>query len=101
MSSQLSLTFGPPNQKPVSISPLPHACHMSRPPHPPWFRHPNNIRWRIQTVKFIIMRFSVWSVFPPPPFTSKYPPTDKKSHSSSSFFPYPVFLFLLWGAVSI
>jgi hypothetical protein len=28
---------------------------MSRPPHSPWFNHPNNIRWRIQTVKFIIM----------------------------------------------
>jgi hypothetical protein len=28
---------------------------MSCPPHPPWFNHPNNIRWRIQTVKFIIM----------------------------------------------
>jgi hypothetical protein len=47
-SSQWSLTFGPPNQNPVNTSPLPHACHMSRPPHPPWFNHPNNIRWRIQ-----------------------------------------------------
>jgi hypothetical protein len=28
---------------------------MSRPPHPPWFNHPNNIRWRIQAVKFIII----------------------------------------------
>jgi hypothetical protein len=36
---------------------------MSRPPHPPWFNHPNNIRWRIQTVKFIIMQFSSRSVF--------------------------------------
>jgi hypothetical protein len=24
---------------------------MSRPPHPPWFSHPNNIRWRIQAMK--------------------------------------------------
>jgi hypothetical protein len=32
---------------------------MSRPPHPP-FNHPNNIRWRIQAVKFIIMQFSLW-----------------------------------------
>jgi hypothetical protein len=34
-SSQWYLTFGPPNQNPVHTSPLPHACHMSRPPHPP------------------------------------------------------------------
>jgi hypothetical protein len=31
---------------------------MSRPPHPPWFNHPKNIRWRIQAVKLIIMQFS-------------------------------------------
>jgi hypothetical protein len=47
-SSQWSLTFRPPNQNPVNTSPLPHACHMSSPPHPPWFNHPNDIRWRIQ-----------------------------------------------------
>jgi hypothetical protein len=57
-SSQWSLTFGTPNQNPVNTSPLPHACHMSRPPRPPWFNHPNNIQWRIQAVKFIIMEFS-------------------------------------------
>jgi hypothetical protein len=62
-SSQWSLTFGPPNQNPLNISPLPHACHMSRPLHPPWFNHPRNIRWRIQAVKFIIMQFSPRSVF--------------------------------------
>jgi hypothetical protein len=31
---------------------------MSTPPHSPWFNHPNNIQWRIQAVKFIIMQFS-------------------------------------------
>jgi hypothetical protein len=25
---------------------------MSRPPYLPWFNHPNNIRWRIQVMKF-------------------------------------------------
>jgi hypothetical protein len=70
-SSHWSLTFGPPNQNPVNTSPLPHACYMSRPPHSPWFNHPNNIRWRIQAVKFIIMQFSPLSVFLP--FRSKYP----------------------------
>jgi hypothetical protein len=64
-SSQWSLTFGPPNQNPVNTPPLPHACYMSRPPHPPWFNCPNNIRWRIQAVKFIIMQFSPQSVFLP------------------------------------
>jgi hypothetical protein len=34
-SSQWSLAFGSPNQNPIYTSPLPHACHMSRPPHPP------------------------------------------------------------------
>jgi hypothetical protein len=36
-SSQWSLPFGPPNQNPVNISTLPHACHMSRLPNLPWF----------------------------------------------------------------
>jgi hypothetical protein len=40
-SSQWSLTFGFPNQNPVNTSPLPHTCHMSSPPQPPWFNHPN------------------------------------------------------------
>jgi hypothetical protein len=31
----------------VNTSPLPHACHMSRPPHPPQFNHPNKVRWII------------------------------------------------------
>jgi hypothetical protein len=42
--------------------PLRHACHMSRPLHPPWFNHPNNIRWRIQAVNFISIQFSPRSV---------------------------------------
>jgi hypothetical protein len=36
---------------------------MSRLPHPPWFNHPNNIRWRIQVMKFIITQFSPRSFF--------------------------------------
>jgi hypothetical protein len=41
-------TIGPPNQNSVNTSSLSHACHMSHPPRPPWFNHPNNIRWIIQ-----------------------------------------------------
>jgi hypothetical protein len=48
-SSQWSLAFGPPNQNHVSTSPLPHAWHMSSPPHPPWFNYPNNIRRRYRS----------------------------------------------------
>jgi hypothetical protein len=83
-SSQWSLTFGPPNQNPVNTSPLPHACHMSRPPHPPWFNHPNNIRWRIQAVKFIIMQFSPWTIFLP--FRSKYLPQHSVLKNPQSTF---------------
>jgi hypothetical protein len=54
-SSQWSLPFGPPNHNPVNTYPLPHACHISRPPQPPWFNQPKNIQWRTQAVKFIIM----------------------------------------------
>jgi hypothetical protein len=54
MSSQWSLAFGPPNQNPVNTSTLPHACHMSSPPHPPWFNHPNNIQWGIQAAKTLL-----------------------------------------------
>jgi hypothetical protein len=70
-SSQWSLAFGPPNQNPVNTSPLPHACHMSSPPHPR-FNHPNNIRWGIQAMMIIIMQFSSRSVFLS--FWSKYLP---------------------------
>jgi hypothetical protein len=42
----------------------PRACHMSRPPHPPWFNHPNNNWWRIQAMKFI-MQFSPRPIFLP------------------------------------
>jgi hypothetical protein len=38
---------------------------LSHPSHPPGFNHPNNVRWRIQAVKFIIMQFSLWSVYFP------------------------------------
>jgi hypothetical protein len=70
-SSQWSLTFGLPNQNPVNTSPLPDACLMSRPPHPPWFNHPNDIRWRIWDMKFITVQFSPQSVLLP--FRSKHP----------------------------
>jgi hypothetical protein len=83
-TSQWSLSLGPPNQNPVNTSPLPHARHMSRPPHPPWFNHPNNIRLRIQAVKFIVMQVSSWSIFLP--FRSKYPPQHSVLKNPQSVF---------------
>jgi hypothetical protein len=59
-----------PQPKPCKHLSHPHACYMSRLSHPPWFSHPNNISWRIQALKFIIMHFSPLSVFLP--FRSKY-----------------------------
>jgi hypothetical protein len=61
----------------------PPQC-VSRPPHPPWFYHPNNIRWRIQAVNFIIMQFSLRSVFLP--FRSKYPPQHSVLKNPQSVF---------------
>jgi hypothetical protein len=84
MSSQWSLTFGPPNQNPVNTSPLPHSCHMSHPHHPPWFNHHNNIQWRIQAMKLIIMQFSPQSVFLP--FRSKYLPQHSILKNPQSMF---------------
>jgi hypothetical protein len=83
-SSQWSLTFGSPNQNPVNTSPLPHARYMSRPPHPPWFNHPNNIRWRIQVMKFIIMQFYSRFVFLP--FRSKCLPQHSVLKNPQSVF---------------
>jgi hypothetical protein len=41
-SSKWSLSFGLSHQNLVHFSLLPHACHMHRPPHSPWFDLPNN-----------------------------------------------------------
>jgi len=37
---------------------LSHVSHMFRPLQLHWFNHHNNIRWRTQAVKFIIIQFS-------------------------------------------
>jgi hypothetical protein len=38
-SCQWSLAFGPRNQDCYKHLSLPHTCHMSSPPHSPWFNH--------------------------------------------------------------
>jgi hypothetical protein len=58
---------------------------VSRPPQSPCFNHPNNIRWRIQAVKFIIMHFSPWSVSLL--FRHKYSQHSVLKNPQSTFFP--------------
>jgi hypothetical protein len=59
---------------------------MSHPPHPPWFNHPNNIRWRIHVMKFIVMQFSPRSVFLP--FRSKHSQHCVLKVPQSMFLPH-------------
>lgn len=33
-------------------------CHMPHSYHPPWLTHPNNIGWRVQIMKLLLMHFS-------------------------------------------
>jgi hypothetical protein len=72
LSSHLHLRASQPKPRKHLSPPLLNACHMSHPPHLPWSNHLNNIRWRIQAVKFIVMQFSPRSIFIPS--TSKFPP---------------------------
>jgi hypothetical protein len=75
------------------VSTCPYACYMSYPPHPPWFNHPNSIRWRIQAMKFIIIHFFSFLLGPYIFFNtlfwntcslcSSLKVTDKVSHSYS------------------
>jgi hypothetical protein len=60
-SFKWSLPFRFSNQKIVHISHLSHACHVTRPFHSTWCDHPNNIRWRVQVIKF-----SLCSLLQPP-----------------------------------
>jgi hypothetical protein len=55
--SEWSLPFRLSNRNFVRISRPSHASYMSRPSHPSSFDHPNNIRWRVQTMNLLIMKF--------------------------------------------
>jgi len=35
-----------------------HVCYMSRPSHPPWLDHSNNISWSVQVMKLLFMQSS-------------------------------------------
>jgi hypothetical protein len=53
-SSKWSLSFWISHQNPVRIPLLSHACHMSFPPHSPWFDLPNNICGGVRAYRYII-----------------------------------------------
>jgi hypothetical protein len=57
-SSKWSLPFRFSTQKVCMLFSLPHACPMSRPSHPSWLDHPNNIWWSVQFIKLLIMQSS-------------------------------------------
>jgi hypothetical protein len=53
------------------ISHLSLVCCLLQPSHSPWFFHPNNVWWKTEMMKLLIMQFSPvsWYFFP---FRSKY-----------------------------
>jgi hypothetical protein len=51
------------NQNPACTSHLSHLCHMPHPSYPPWFDHPNYIRWRAYIMELLIMKFSPASCY--------------------------------------
>jgi hypothetical protein len=62
--------------------PEPSPCVLHVPPtSSSFFNHPDNIRWRLLAIKFVIMQFSPRFVFLP--FRSKYP-----QHSTLSLRPF-------------
>jgi hypothetical protein len=82
-SSDWSLPFRLSIQNFVRVSHSPHACYMTSLSHPPWFYHPNNIWWRVQTVGLFI-RFSPTSCHFIP-LRSKYSPKHPAPKHSCSF----------------
>jgi hypothetical protein len=54
-SSKWSLSFWLSHQNSVHFPFLSFACHISRPPHSPWFYVPNNIwRW-VQNINLLYL----------------------------------------------
>jgi hypothetical protein len=51
VSSKWSPSLKFPQQNPIRSSPLPHTCYMPCPSQSPWFDHPNDIWWGVQSIK--------------------------------------------------
>jgi hypothetical protein len=45
-----------PRQNPVCNTPLPHTCFMPCPSQSSWFKHPNCIWWRVQSIKYFVIQ---------------------------------------------
>jgi hypothetical protein len=54
-SPKWSLSLRPPQHNTISTSPVSHSCHMRRPSHYSWLDHPENIWWRVQIVKLLVI----------------------------------------------
>jgi hypothetical protein len=62
-SSNLSLSLRCPHYNPVCTYPLSNTCHMPYQSHLPWYDHPNNIWWAIQTTTLLIKQLPIMSIF--------------------------------------
>jgi len=73
--------------KTVHASSLHHTCYMPRRSHSSRFDHPNNIWWRVQIIKLLIMYFSPlpWYLVPLRPKYSPQQPILK--HPQPMFLP--------------
>ena len=54
-SSKLSPSLSFPHHNPVRTSLLSHTCYIPCLSQSSWFDHPNNICWRIQSIKLLVM----------------------------------------------
>jgi hypothetical protein len=62
-SSKWSLSFWLSHQNLVHFPLLSHACHMSHPPHFPWFDVPNNISVWVQNMKLLTVHLPPFSCY--------------------------------------
>jgi len=84
--SKRSHSFRFPHQKPLRIFLLPHACYIPRPPHSR-FDRPNNIGWRVQIIKLLIVYFSPLPSYLVP-LRPKYSPQHPiPKHPQAKFLP--------------
>jgi hypothetical protein len=54
---------GFPHHNPLHFTVLSHACHMSRPPHSPWFDLTNDIWVWVQNMKLLVVQLPTFSCY--------------------------------------